>query len=296
MTQPGDAALFEQVHGPVLADALSITLRDLGLERGATVMVHAELLRFGRLPKHHLADRTSLPMAIIHLLRTVIGDEGTLLMPTLTTGSLRSGVFDPDHSASETGLLSECFRRMPGVERTLHATHSMAVQGPLVPLFRDPPAHPFGEGSSFHRLREQGGKLLFLGADFHWCTFIHHIETMARVPYRRAIPVRIRLKGPGGGRYLEAFRFERPDRYWPDFERLRARAAERGTLRETRIGQAYVAVADAEALFREGMALLREDPLALVAVQPWPRYIAIKWRRLLRRINDRLSGALRPLR
>ncbi|MBL8000479.1 MAG: AAC(3) family N-acetyltransferase [Flavobacteriales bacterium] len=294
-----DNPLFLNAQGAVTPARITEVVRAIGVEAGDVVMVHAELLRLGRIPQDLLAQRQALFEAVEDALLEAIGPAGTLLMPTFTTGCLAHGPFDQRRTPSETGALSEHFRLRAGVQRTPHPTHSMAVLGAQAGRFMRPPAHPFGEGSAFDVLKQLRGKLLFLGADFHWCTFIHHMETAVGVPYRKPVPVRIKavLEGPQGvseERELPAFRFKRPDRYWPDFERLRLRAVERGILHETVLGKGYVAAVAADALFREGTALLKEDPHAFVDVQPWSRYLATKASRILRRVNDRLPPFLRP--
>lgn len=300
-TDGTERPLFIPAEGAITRSMLAETLRGLGLAAGDTVMAHTELLRFGRIPAERMRDRGGLFNDMLGAIRDVIGPEGTLILPTLTTESLATGRFDAARTPSETGVLTEHFRRSPDVHRTPHPTHSMAVQGPQAPLFMRPPAHPFGTGSAFDVLRGLKGKLLFLGADFHWCTFIHHIETSSNVGYRKPVPVTVRCVErdvQGRERDVErpAFRFKRPDRYWPDFERFRNRLAERGILRETTLGRAYVAMASAEAMYQDGLAFLLEDPHAFVQVQPWPRYVVIRAGRLLRRLNDRLPAGLRPLR
>ncbi len=296
-----DHPLFLTTKGPITPTSLADQLRAIGIAEGDVVMAHTELLRCGRIPTDLLRRREDLFDTVIDTVLQVIGLSGTLVMPTLTTKCLSTHRFELLNTPSETGVLTEHFRRRAGVLRTPHPTHSMAVVGAVSESFLHPPAHPFGEGSAFHLLRQMNGKLLFLGADFHWCTFVHHIETMAEVPYRKAVPVMIHgvLPVPGGRveeRTMRVFRFQRPDRYWPDFERFRSRAVARGILRESKLGNGYLAAVSAEALYREGRAFLEEDRHAFLRTQPWPKYILTKAKRLARKINDRLPRGLRPLR
>lgn len=300
MRLPTDQPLFLSAGVPFTSAHLAATLQKVGIASGDTVMVHSELIRLGRIPAELLHRREDLFDTVIDVILEVLGPSGTLIMPTLTTGCLSTGRFDARNTPSETGVLTEHFRKRPGVVRTAHPTHSMAVLGAESGQFMTPPAHPFGEGSSFDVLRRLNGKLLFLGADFHWCTFIHHIETMGQVSYRRPESVRIRCVVPLSGKPeeqdVEAYRFRRPDRFWPDFERFRRRLVERGILKETAIGKGYVAAAPAQVLFEEGLAMLGTDSHAFVNVLSWPRYMAIRIKRLARRINDHLPPALRPYR
>jgi aminoglycoside 3-N-acetyltransferase len=53
------------------------------------------------------------------------GPDGTVLMPVMTFGE----PFDPAHSPSRCGLITETFRRRPDAVRSLSPTHSIAGIG-----------------------------------------------------------------------------------------------------------------------------------------------------------------------
>ena len=61
--------------------------------------------------------------------------SGTVLMPTLPFGGVaidyarKNPVFDVRRTPSQTGLLTEIFRRSAGVLRSVHPTHPVAVAG-----------------------------------------------------------------------------------------------------------------------------------------------------------------------
>jgi aminoglycoside 3-N-acetyltransferase len=160
-------------------------LRRLGVQEGDTLFVHASHAEF-------VAYRGK-PDDIIGVLQRAVGSAGTLLMPTLSFSGVavdhakRKVVFDPARTPSHTGLLTELFRRSPGVIRSVHPTHSVAAWGRLAHEFiRDHhlAATPCGIGSPYHRLLQHKGQVLLLGVGIAAFTFYHTIEEMleARMP------------------------------------------------------------------------------------------------------------------
>ena len=145
------------------ADALLASLRGLGLREKDVVLVHSSFDRF--------AGFTGKPTDAIDALQRAVGPAGAVLMPTIPfTGTAvayvqEQPVFDVRRTPSRMGILSELFRRMPGVLRSVHPTHSVAAWGePARALIADHhrAETPCGRGTPYHRLIEGDGRLLFL--------------------------------------------------------------------------------------------------------------------------------------
>ncbi|HYT62309.1 MAG TPA: AAC(3) family N-acetyltransferase, partial [Gemmatimonadales bacterium] len=106
---------------------LQRALLQLGVLPGDVLMVHSAFDRF--LGFH------GGPVDVIRALQQVVGPDGTLMMPTIPfQGSaieyaLGEPVFDARQTVSRMGLITEVFRRAPGVVRSVHPTHSVAVWG-----------------------------------------------------------------------------------------------------------------------------------------------------------------------
>jgi aminoglycoside 3-N-acetyltransferase len=158
-------------------DELLAALRRLGIARGDLVMVHSSFDAF--------EGFSGKPSDVIHTLQEALGARGTLLMPTLPfTGTAveyvsHDPILDVARTPSRVGLLTELFRRSPGVMRSVHPTHPVAAWGAHA---RDMLANhhlartPCGEGTPFSRLIEHDGRILFLGAGIDSMTFFHYIE------------------------------------------------------------------------------------------------------------------------
>ena len=152
-------------------------LRRLGVVEGDTLFVHSSLDQFGAF--------LGKPADVIAALREAVGVTGTVLMPTLPfQGSAveyvrQARLFDVQKTPSQMGLLTELFRRLPGVIRSVHPTHPVAVWGTRASEMTErhsAAATPCGRQSPYGRLLDYEGKILFLGTGIGVMTFFHTIE------------------------------------------------------------------------------------------------------------------------
>lgn len=119
----------------------------------------------------------------------LLGSEGTLILPTLSyaTVGYDQPCFDVRRTPSCVGYLTEYFRtQVPGVIRSLHASHSCAVYGRDAAAWAE--GHqldltPVGEHSPLRKLPQQNGKILMLGCDPGRNTSMHGVEELADAPY-----------------------------------------------------------------------------------------------------------------
>jgi aminoglycoside 3-N-acetyltransferase len=144
---------------------LAKLLEALGVASGATVLLHTSMENIGR----RVPDMK--PVTLIRLLQELLGEGGTLLMPTFPFRGRqrdyadRCDSFDVRRTPSQAGLVTEVFRRMPGVVRSLHPTHPIAGWGTHA---RDLlTAHhlgtTFGPDSPMYKLGQRGGLVVGLG-------------------------------------------------------------------------------------------------------------------------------------
>ncbi|QMX75386.1 AAC(3) family N-acetyltransferase [Campylobacter jejuni] len=82
----------------------------LGIKRGDILCVHTELFKFG-IP---LLSRNEFLQTILNCFFEVIGQEGTLIMPTFTYSFCKNETYDKVHSKGKVGVLNEFFRTSGG--------------------------------------------------------------------------------------------------------------------------------------------------------------------------------------
>lgn len=143
---------------------LIVQFKNAGLVAGDKVLVHSALSKIGFIQGG--------PVTFIEAILEVIGNEGTLLMPTSPNGGYQLDyikeltVFDINNSPSALGKITEVFRTMPGVLRSASPTEPVAAFGPNAAWLTE--GHlgemtPYTENSPFARLAEIGGKILYVG-------------------------------------------------------------------------------------------------------------------------------------
>ncbi len=85
-------------------------MEKLGLKQGDTLCIHSELFRLGEV----LVSKQEFLQSIIDSFFQVIGNKGTLIMPTCSYSFNRYKNYDKIHTKSTMGILSEYFRTIAG--------------------------------------------------------------------------------------------------------------------------------------------------------------------------------------
>ncbi len=162
----------------VTAEQVIDALRKLGISSGDGLLVHSAIQFLGK-PVGGVG-------MYLDALQAVIGEQGTLAVPTFNFAFARGEAYDPHTTPSEgMGAFSEYVRQQPGAMRTPHSMQSLAILGrhAFDLAHRDTPS-AFDPGSAFERMLELDFKLLLLGADEHAVSILHYSEQRAQVPYR----------------------------------------------------------------------------------------------------------------
>jgi aminoglycoside 3-N-acetyltransferase len=158
---------------------LLAALRATGISSGDTLMVHAAFE-----PHHGFRGTTT---DFVDTLEEAVGTTGTIVMPSMPyTGSTfeylsKHKVFDVRKTPSHMGLVSEFFRRRPGVVRSLNAAHPVLAKGPKADwLIADHEKCQFscGPGSPFEKLLAADGKVLLFNVGLSFLTFFHYLESV----------------------------------------------------------------------------------------------------------------------
>lgn len=162
-------------------DQFIALLRELGLREGDVVLVHSSFGAF--------QGFVGQPVDIISTLQKCVGEKGILLMPTMPFAGtaldyVRQGKpLNVRRTPSRMGLLTELFRRMPTVVRSVHPTHPVAAWGGLAETItadHEKCETPCGRHSPFGRLLDYNGRILFLGTGIGVLTFLHTVEEIMK--------------------------------------------------------------------------------------------------------------------
>ncbi len=151
----------------------SAALKKLGVKQGTQMIVHSGLSGFG-----HFEGG---PQSFCEALQEAVTENGTLMMPSFNEYdfSATDGVFDWRNTPSKNGAATECFRKMPGVIRSLDPTHPVAVWGR--DKFRFVEHHhqlpTMDQNSPIGLLEQADGHCLMVGC-FTSVTFRHVVEAL----------------------------------------------------------------------------------------------------------------------
>ncbi|WP_410513256.1 AAC(3) family N-acetyltransferase [Paenibacillus sp. BR2-3] len=190
---------MEEIQGDLITvETLAEDFRKLGVRAGMTLLLHSSFKSLG----NWVAGG---PVAVILAIESVLGEEGTLVMPTHSgdlsdpAGWSRPPVpkewwqtireqmpgFDPDLTPLHgMGVIPDCFRKQKGVGRSVHPTHSFAAWGKHRDRIVNNHALDYGLGgnSPLARIYELDGSILLLGVGNLNNTSLHLAEFRAAYP------------------------------------------------------------------------------------------------------------------
>ena len=243
-------------------------LAALDIDPAGTLMVHISYKAVGE-----VEDRGD---AVLDALSDYMR-PGLLVLPSHTWSIVNAGpwnsggeynpVMDVLYTPSCVGVLTEMFRKRPGVYRSLHPTHSLAAKGADAEAFLAGEQRietPCGMGGAYYRLWERGAQILLIGVSFIRNTFIHGIEEWDGAahtvsPEKTDLYV---INYEGNRLYTPQYRH--CSRLGSEtFGKLEPEALQRGILALGRFGDATARLTRAAPLREMVAARLREDPLYL---------------------------------
>lgn len=179
---------------PRTRETLLHDLRQLGVTPGMTIIMHSSLGSLGWV--------CGGPVAVVQALLDAITPEGTIVVPTHTSGYSDPAnwhnppvpqewwptiyetmpAFDPQVTPTEyMGKIVEVFRSCPGVLRSTHPTVSFAAWGKYAASItrQHTLEYSLGEGSPLARIYDLDGWVLMLGTGYDTCTSFHLAEYRA---------------------------------------------------------------------------------------------------------------------
>lgn len=172
-------ALVSNKNRIVTAQDFVDSFRRLGIKKGDTICVHSQIFSLGK----PMLDKRDFLAMIIELLKYVVGEDGTLLMPAFSYSFCKDEVFHVNETPSDVGILTEAFRQCPDTKRTRHPIFSFSVWGRRTQEFVNIPITSFTDESVYGIMKEGNDKLVFLGAPLGF-TFYYLAEESAQVSHR----------------------------------------------------------------------------------------------------------------
>lgn len=233
---------------------IKFSLELMNIKKGDILLVHSALSSMG-----YVAGGAD---AVIDALLETVGDEGTVIMSTLT-GWFEA--FDPNRTASAVGKISETFRKRKNALRSLHPVHSVAAIGKYagyITEMHEECETGCGEGTPYLKIRDLGGKVMLLGVDMDRNTIMHSIEEEINALYLRTLDI-------PAPTYIEDYKDKSFTlRKFPpghrDFTVLTPLLRRRDILIEGKIGNACARVMKVRELFETGLECLTKDPLYFI--------------------------------
>lgn len=240
---------------------LAAALRQVGVQPGDVVFSHSNVGYFGLPEEGRGSD--AVCATILGAIQDVLGDDGTLVVPTFSYSFCKGEQFDPNETPSTCGAFTEYVRRQPAAIRSLDPIFSVAALGArAAELVADVSADCFGAGTFWARFLTANGVICNLNFDAG-STFIHHVERCLRVPYRfdKLFTGIFCVDGreERGAAVFFCRDGSNPDTI-PAFEPFDALAREQGIARSAKVGRGAVVALRARETYRLIEEQLLEDP------------------------------------
>lgn len=223
-------------------------IKNMGIKPSDTIVVHSSMKAIG--------DVEGGADTVLDALCEYVCD-GLVILPTHTWGSMseKHNVYDSDNEPSCVGLLSNIFMKRPGVVRSLHPTHSIAVFGKRAKAYIENEENcttPCPRNGCWGRLYDEKSKILLIGVGFERNTFIHSVEEWFDVPERfTKHPTHFKIK-MNDGTEKDSFMYRHYNRTCAhlseNFVKIESLCLERGVAKKHNFGKAQGWVCDTVAL------------------------------------------------
>lgn len=245
---------FNDAELPITIATLSRDLSDLGVSSGMTILVDSSL---SAMKRYIVGGAPTVVLALEQL----IGEQGTLVMPTHTTdlsdpamwqkppvpeswwSIIREEMpaFQPDLTPTYgMGAIVECFRKQTETIRSNHPQVSFAARGPEASTIvaNHSLSYGLGEQSPLARIYDGEGWVLLLGVQYDKNTSLHLAEYRARYTSKSEAKQGAPVRNNGRGEWTE---YDDINYDSEDFVAI-GEAFERNTdfVRTSKIGEAVV--------------------------------------------------------
>jgi len=240
-------------------------LDQLGITTGDTVLVQSALVDLG-IPRD--VDLTALAQHYYNIIRSRIGDSGTICAQGFSFGPCQGEVFDGKTTVVSTGAFAEYLRHREDALRSPHPIQSVIASGPnAASICASDTSSGYDADGPYGRLIALDAKLLLIGRrNVQTGSCAHYAEEQQRVPYRywKTFPIRYRKDGQISRREYQMFVRDLNIDPQTDVTRACTRLEQSGIIRSLSVGGSDIRVASARELTEEFMKMLSVDPWCLV--------------------------------
>lgn len=162
----------------------------LGIKKNDKILVYSDLSKFGIYNKN-------FAKIALESLKKVIGKKGSILMPFYLLNNNSDNIIDRKkfNFSKYTGNLVKVFIKDKKIVRSKSLIHNHVGLGPDAKILNySDERSSIGKNSDFEFIKNSNFKLLLLGCTFlQGGTYLHHLEAVANVPYRKWIKVKKKL-------------------------------------------------------------------------------------------------------
>ncbi len=165
-------------------------LKDFGIKNGDTLMIHSSLSKIGYVKNG--------PKTLLRAILNVIGEEGTLVIPTYTMDStMYKTCINKKYSfnlkkPTNLGAVPSEILKMKGIYRSIHPTHSVSAIGKHAKCITEEHhigRKSFGEHSPWAKILELNGKFLGIGISLSPNAQYHYVEDIMDEEF----PIKVKL-------------------------------------------------------------------------------------------------------
>jgi aminoglycoside 3-N-acetyltransferase len=238
--------------------------KELGLEAGDILLVHSSYKSFGGVDGG--------PQAVIDALREVLGEDGTLIMPTFNFDFCKGEPWDARTTPSHMGAMTNMVREHPDAKRVFHPIYSFSILGKHTEfLTKDHYKSSYGANSLFAKLRELDGKIMVVGLRYtDSMTFFHHVEEMEGVDYRYMKEFTGMVTDEKGNTFEDTFSMLVRDidkGVITEVDPMGDLMEEAGVITVRKIGEAIVCLMKANEVYEFTAREMRRDPKLLYQIE-----------------------------
>ena len=248
---------------------LSKYLRKIGIRRGDTIYLGVNLGKTFLSYKKNLflkVDMYSLRVkcceVIFNCLKELVGNDGTIIVPTFSFSFIENKKFDIKKTPSSLGFFENFFLKQKKIKRSCHPINSISVWGKNKSILKPCGNFSFGINSPFSNFLDY--KVKFVNIGCRWietCTYVHHIEHLNGLNHRFYKPTTGRVNFSG---YYKTETYYNPVRFLSYNSEKAEYKIEKFLIRKKMIREVnkkiYCSSIESKDVYHTGLNLLKKNP------------------------------------